>query len=97
MDVKQKLTELLHHPEKIWIALGYIGILNWVSDARYLKIAYFLQTKKRLNLITPKTFNEKIQWLKIHNRQPQYTNMADKFSVREYVSKIIGEGSGSVG
>lgn len=39
----------------------------------------------------PKTFTEKIQWLKIHNRRPEYTRMVDKFAVKEYVAGILGD------
>lgn len=44
-----------------------------------------------LNLKVPKTFNEKLQWLKLYNRKPEYTTMVDKFAVKEYVANIIGE------
>lgn len=43
-----------------------------------------------LNLKTPKTFSEKIQWLKLYNRRPLYTTLVDKYAVKGYVSKLIG-------
>ena len=46
---------------------------------------------KRLNLKNPTTFNEKLQWLKLYNRKPEYTIMVDKVKAKEYVAKIIGE------
>lgn len=46
---------------------------------------------KRLNLKEPKTYNEKIQWLKLYNRKSEYTMMVDKYAVKEYVANIIGE------
>ena len=46
---------------------------------------------KPLNLKNPQTFNEKIQWLKIHDRKPVYTTMVDKYATKEYVANIIGE------
>ena len=39
---------------------------------------------------TPRTFNEKIQWLKLYDRQPLYTKLADKYAVRQYVNDKIG-------
>jgi len=39
----------------------------------------------------PKTFNEKIQWLKLYNRNPKYSKLADKYAVRDYVSRKIGD------
>jgi hypothetical protein len=46
---------------------------------------------KKLNLRNPQTFNEKIQWLKLHDRKPIYTTMVDKYAAKEYVANIIGE------
>jgi mRNA-degrading endonuclease HigB of HigAB toxin-antitoxin module len=45
----------------------------------------------KLNLKNPKTFNEKLNWSKLSDRKSQYTRMADKYQVKEYVKKIIGE------
>lgn len=61
------------------------------NDELYLKIVYWLSMGKRLNLKNPKTFNEKLQWLKLYNRKPEYTIMVDKVKAKEYVAKIIGE------
>lgn len=47
--------------------------------------------KKRLHLNNPKTFSEKLQWLKLYNRKPEYTGMVDKYSAKEYASNIIGK------
>lgn len=46
---------------------------------------------RKLNLKNPQTFNEKLQWLKLYNRKPEYTTMVDKYAVKEYVANIIGE------
>lgn len=43
------------------------------------------------NWKNPTTFNEKLQWLKLYNRRPEYTTMVDKYAVKEYVANIIGE------
>lgn len=66
---------------------GYLNILN---DTIYLKILYYLKIGKKLNLNNPKSFNEKIQWLKLNDHNPDYTIMVDKYAVREYISKKIG-------
>lgn len=52
---------------------------------------YCMWTGKRLNLNAPRSFSEKLQWLKLYNRRPEYTAMVDKYAVKEYVAKIIGE------
>lgn len=48
-------------------------------------------TKKRLNLKNPKTFNEKIQWLKLYDSTPLKIQLADKYLVRDWVKEKIGE------
>ena len=64
---------------------------NILSDDLYLKILYHLHFHKPLNLQNPQTFSEKLQWLKLYNRDPRYTQMVDKVRVKEYVKNIIGE------
>jgi hypothetical protein len=59
-------------------------------DKLYLQIFYYLKMGKRLNLKTPQTYNEKLQWLKLYNRRPEYTLMVDKYAVKDYVASIIG-------
>lgn len=61
------------------------------SERKYLKIRYYLELGKHLDLDNPKTMNEKLQWLKLYNRKPEYTQMVDKVLVKDYVAKLIGE------
>lgn len=61
-----------------------------LPDSLYLKWEYRLHLGKSLNLRHPRTFNEKLQWLKLHDRNPQYSVMVDKYAVKEYVSNLIG-------
>lgn len=62
-----------------------------IPDSLYLRLKYLQRVKKFLNLKAPKTFNEKLQWLKLHDRNPEYTKMVDKYEVREYIKEKIGE------
>lgn len=62
----------------------------YVPDKLYLKIKYRREFKKKLDLKNPQTFNEKLQWLKLYNRNPEYTKMVDKYEVREYIKEKIG-------
>ncbi len=74
------------------ILLGLLIRLNFLfPDKLYLKIRYYLEMGKRLDLKNPRTMNEKLQWLKLYNRKPEYTTMVDKILVKEYVANIIGE------
>lgn len=71
--------------------LSRVGLLYWIPDKIYLKIIFRLKLGKSLNLSNPKTFNEKLQWLKLHNRKHEYTKMVDKFEVRQYIAEKIGD------
>lgn len=66
-------------------------ICRYLPDSTYLRLKYLFHMKKFLNLRNPKTFNEKLQWLKLHDRNPEYTRMVDKYEVREYIADKIGE------
>jgi len=57
----------------------------------YLKCLYLLRTGEKLNLDNPVLFNEKMQWIKLYDRNPIYTIMADKFEVRKYIEQTIGK------
>lgn len=65
--------------------------LRFLPDKLYLQIYYLLRLKKRLNLKNPKTFNEKLQWLKLYDRKPEYTQMVDKYAAKKYIADKIGE------
>lgn len=71
--------------------LLYKYFFRIIPDDIWLKIQYRRHIGKRLNLKNPVTFNEKIQWLKLHDRNPLYTKLVDKYEVRQYVADIIGE------
>ena len=62
-----------------------------IPDLIYLKLEYYYRTGQKLNLDNPVLFNEKIQWLKLYNRHPEYSKMADKYEVRKHVVQTIGE------
>ncbi|MDO5340957.1 MAG: ATP-grasp fold amidoligase family protein [Bacteroidia bacterium] len=61
------------------------------SDVFYIKVLYFLRMHKVLHLKNPKTFSEKLQWLKLYAYKPEYTTMVDKYLAKDYVKNIIGE------
>lgn len=65
--------------------------LSFLPDKPYLQIFYFATTRKFINFKNPKGFNEKLQWLKVNDRRPEYTNLVDKLAVREHIAKALGE------
>lgn len=66
-------------------------LFYFLPDKLYLQIVFRLEMGYKLNLKNPQTFSEKLQWLKLYNRKPEYTTMVDKAAVKEHVAKIIGE------
>ena len=56
----------------------------------YIRLMYYHITGIKLNLKNPQTFTEKLQWMKVHYRNPLYTDRADKLKVREYIAKTLG-------
>lgn len=67
------------------------GVLGWLPDKQYLQLYYFGLFGKWIDFDNPKTFNEKLQWLKLYNRKKIYTTMVDKEAAKKHVSDIIGE------
>lgn len=67
-----------------------VKMLKFLPDKLYLKLRFRFDMKKKLNLKDPKTFNEKLQWLKLYDRNPLYTTLVDKYAVKDYVANIIG-------
>lgn len=68
-----------------------LGFYDNKPDDEFIAEQYFLHLGQKLDLEKPVTFCEKIQWLKIHDRDPKYNLMVDKFEAKIYVAKIIGE------
>jgi hypothetical protein len=91
MNRIQVIASILKNPMSIILILGDKGLFNWVPDKSYLKLVYWGEMGQKLNLEKPKTFNEKLQWLKIHDRKPVYNEYVDKFAVRAHIAKTIGE------
>lgn len=68
-----------------------LGLHNRMPDEVYLKRRFKAEMGKDLDLTKPETFNEKLQWLKLYDRRPEYTMMVDKYLVRRYIADTIGE------
>lgn len=66
-------------------------VLRVLPDGTYLRLRYLIAFRKPLHLKNPRTFNEKLQWLKLYDRNPEYTRMVDKFEAKKYVAERIGE------
>lgn len=73
-----------------WRSFNILATCIPIPDKAYLRVLFFIRMGKKLHLDNPKTFNEKLQWLKLYGRRPIDTVLADKYAVKEYISKQIG-------
>ena len=89
--MSQSIKKFLTNPGLLFLALGHRGMFNWIPDDIYLRFAYRIRMGKKLNLDNPQTFNEKLQWLKLYDRKPEYTTMVDKYEAKQWVASRIGE------
>ena len=85
----QNIITYIKRPKTLGLAiLSHFG--TWLPDSLYLKIMFRLEMGYKLNLEEPHTFNEKLQWLKLYNRNPKYTQMVDKFEAKTVAENILG-------
>lgn len=90
----EKIIRNLKNPKRALQILFVNHILRITAkiwpDKLYLRVKYFALTGKHLNLKNPKTFNEKINWMKLYDHNPLYSKLADKILVKDYVANLIG-------
>lgn len=94
MDLKNKIKTIfkaLYDKDARFLVVQKLGLCFLMSDELYLRRLYKLVFGKELDLENPKTFNEKLQWLKLYDRKPEYTTMVDKYAVKQYVANKIGD------
>ena len=70
---------------------GSRQILNLVPDKLYLKLMFWARMGQKLDFRNPKSLNEKVQWLKLNDYKDSYSQLADKYEVRNYIKKTLGE------
>lgn len=86
-----KLIKAFKNPRMSIVYILNLKFFEIIPDKEYIKIKYKLIIGKKLNLTNPKSFNEKLQWLKLYDRKDEYTQLVDKYEVRKYISEKIGE------
>ncbi len=87
----KKLHDYIIDKDYRVILKSHLGFYNRMGDREYLEMMFRTLLHQNLNLDNPRTFNEKLQWLKLYDRRPEYTTMVDKYEAKKYVSDIIGE------
>lgn len=91
MGSKTKILDVVKNPLLIVPILGYRGFFHWMPDELYLKLVFRAKVGCWPNLKNPRTYNEKLQWLKLHNKNPLYTKLVDKYEVKKLIADLIGE------
>lgn len=86
----ERIIQLLVHPSDILLLLARKGIIP-MDDKKYMQKCFKKVMGYELNLENPQTFNEKLQWLKLYDRNEKYTQMVDKYEFKYYVTNIIDE------
>lgn len=89
MKIKKYVSKL-RHPHEL-LESFFLKFPRLCSDKLYIQILWKGKMSYPLNLKNPQTFNEKLQWLKLHDHNPNYSKMVDKYEVKRYVADIIGE------
>ena len=67
-----------------------LGFYKNMSDGDYLRMLFKADLGYDPDFNNPRTFCEKLQWLKLHNRKDEYTVMADKYLAKQYVTDKVG-------
>ncbi len=78
-------------PAAITANIASTPISHIIPDKMHLSVRYKAVFGRRLNWQKPEAFTEKLQWLKLFDRKPIYTQLADKYLVRDYIKEKIGE------
>lgn len=74
----------------LWYFVGRHIIKYIKDDVSYIRFKWWFGMNYPLNLENPRTYNEKQNWLKLHDRKPEYTMMVDKYLVKDYVASKVG-------
>lgn len=96
-NIRDKLINIIKRNDYLFFIIKYWRLryimcrYKHVTDKKYIQKQYKSRTGRNLDLEHPQLYNEKIQYEKLHYHNPQLKNLVDKYRVREYVSKKIGE------
>ena len=85
------IIDILRQVKQKCVNYVFMHFPKLMSDKQYLTVLYRYSMGREMNWDSPKSFNEKLQWLKIYDRNPEYSTMVDKYAVKKYVADKIGE------
>ncbi|WP_165247919.1 ATP-grasp fold amidoligase family protein [Adlercreutzia sp. ZJ141] len=87
----EKAMKGIKNPALVLVHMCQRWPLRAISDRTYINLFYYAYQGIFPNLNNPEGFNEKLQWLKLHTYNEFYTNLTDKYLVKNYVAKILGD------
>lgn len=91
MSKGKTLWKMLTDRDYRVVRLAKMGFYNHLDDRTYLEKVYRARMGHPLDLENPQLFSEKLQWLKLHDHNPLYTQLVDKYRVREYIAEKLGD------
>lgn len=89
--IAERLKALAGNPKERFEFLCRHGFYDRMPDEKYLKKMFEVKMGYPLDLSNPQTFNEKLQWLKLYDRRPEYTMMVDKYAVKQFIADNLGK------
>ena len=90
-DILRKLKRFILDKDYRFLIMDQRGWLNILSDRQHIRGMFHARMGAYPDLDNPRTFSEKLQWLKLHDRKPEYSLMVDKYEAKKIVAEIIGE------
>lgn len=92
METIRRLKNFVTDPiMRKWYIIQIQDRIKSMPDREYIEKVFLLWVGYRPNLDNPKTLCEKLNWLKLNNRRPEYTDMVDKYKVKQFVAERVGE------
>ncbi len=91
MSKIETAIRLLKNPIKLVVPLDSNRMIDWMSDSTFARLSFRGEMGYRLDLNNPKTFNEKLQWLKVYDHKTEYISYVDKIKAKQIIGGIIGE------
>lgn len=83
--MKKSIFYYLTHP-----SISFVALMSNLSDRYAIEHRWKQCVSYPLNLDNPQTFTEKLNWLKLHDRNPLYHKLVDKYEVKQWVAERIG-------
>ncbi len=90
-NIFTRIFKAITHPK--WFSINllnrYASLIS--NDRMYIKWKYWLTLGEKCNLDNPKTFQEKLQWIKLNDRKDIYHQMVDKYDAKQFIKEKVGE------